>query len=227
MIRIDSIKLEPGYSDKDLSDSILRRLRIANGQLHSFRIVKRSIDARDKNDIKYILSVYAEVDDEKRILEDKRIKNVCAAEPVSYKEPVRGGKAFYKPVIIGFGPAGMICAYKLARAGLKPIVLERGRDVDSRIKIVNDFWDNGSLDTSTNVQFGEGGAGTFSDGKLSTLIHDKAGRIHEFFRILVENGADESILYESKPHVGTDRLAVIVKNIRNRICEWEGEVSFG
>ncbi|MCR5330470.1 MAG: FAD-dependent oxidoreductase, partial [Lachnospiraceae bacterium] len=175
---------------------------------------------------------------EKKIVSDKRIRDVAVAEHVIYRDPVsksepvhRVGdvpsKGMKRPVIIGFGPAGMICAYKLAMAGLRPVVIERGQDVDRRMKIVDSFWNTGELDENTNVQFGEGGAGTFSDGKLSTMIHDKAGRIDEFLKILVENGADESILFNAKPHLGTDRLAVIVKNIRNKIIDLGGEVRFG
>ena len=236
MLRINSIKLDPGYTDKDLRESILRRLRIKAEDLLSYKPVKRSIDARDKSDIKYVLCVDVSVKNEKPVLNDKRVKNTIKAEPVSYRDPVgnctramNGGSAHDapRPVIVGFGPAGMICAYKLACAGMRPIVIERGLDVDTRIARVNSFWKGGDVDKNTNVQFGEGGAGTFSDGKLSTMIHDKVGRIGEFFRILVENGADESIMYNAKPHVGTDRLAVIVRNIRNKIIELGGEVRFG
>ena len=226
MIRINSIKLIPDHSKDDIVDAILRRLRIRREDLVSYKIVKRSIDARDKSDIRYVLCVDAEVKNEKKILSDKRIKNISTAEQVVYKEPdIKTGVSH--PVIVGFGPAGMICAYKLATAGLKPVVIERGLDVDSRRERVESFWKGKDLDPDTNVQFGEGGAGTFSDGKLSTMIHDKVGRIGEFFRILIENGADESILYNAKPHVGTDRLSLIVKNIRNRIIDLGGEVRFG
>lgn len=233
MLRINSIKLKPDYAEADLKNSILKRLRLEKraDELLSYKLVKRSIDARDKADIKYVICVDACVKNEQNILRDKRIKDVCISEPVRYKDPFTcvsdKKETSIHPVVVGFGPAGMICAYKLALAGLRPIVIERGLDVDSRIDRVNTFWKGGELDENTNVQFGEGGAGTFSDGKLSTMIHDKIGRIGEFFKILVENGADESILYNAKPHVGTDRLAIIVKNIRNKIIELGGEVRFG
>ena len=250
-LRINSIRLKPDHTEKELKNSILKRLRINENDLISYKLVKHSIDARDKADIRYVICVDAEVRNEDKVLKDRRIKDVILSEPVVYKDPGmikdhigkndlkenilnelsekagNGHQLFTRPVITGFGPAGMICAYKLAEAGLRPIVIERGLNVERRMQKVNDFWNSGELDENTNVQFGEGGAGTFSDGKLSTMIHDKVGRIGEFFRILVENGADESILYDAKPHVGTDRLAVIVKNIRNRIIGLGGEIRFG
>ena len=233
MLRINSIKLKPGYDENGLKMAVLKRLHLEKNEdfLLSYKVVKRSIDARDKSDIRYVICVDANVKNEKKIISDKRIKDVSIVQPVEYSDPfVRNNTEDdnrSRPVIAGFGPAGMICAYKLAEAGLKPVVIERGLDVDSRIAKTASFWKGGELDENTNVQFGEGGAGTFSDGKLSTMIHDKVGRIGEFFRIFVENGADESILYNAKPHVGTDRLAVIVKNIRKRIIELGGEVRFG
>ena len=228
MLRINSIKLKTDYTEADLKSSILKRLRLEKkaGELLSYKLVKRSVDARDKADIRYVICVVACVKNEYKILSDKRIKDVCVSEPVIYKDHLTcfddKERTSIRPVVTGFGPAGMICAYKLAQAGLRPVLIERGLDVDSRVEKVSSFWKGGELDENTNVQFGEGGAGTFSDGKLSTMIHDKVGRIGEFFRILVENGADESILYNAKPHVGTDRLAVIVKNIRNKIIELGG-----
>ena len=234
MLRVSSLNIRIPYTDETLKDALLKSLRISEKELISYRLVKRSTDARDKNDIHYVLSLNVQVRDENKVLSNKRLKNVSRAEEVIYHDPAAAAinvservKENARPVIAGFGPAGMICAYKLAQAGLNPVVIERGLDVDSRRQKVEAFWRGEELDPDTNVQFGEGGAGTFSDGKLSTMIHDKVGRIGEFFRILVENGADESILYNAKPHVGTDRLAVIVKNIRSRIESLGGEVRFG
>lgn len=131
-----------------------------------------------------------------------------------------------KVVIVGAGPAGLFCGYMLAMNGFKPIILERGADVDERTRIVEHFWKTGELNTSTNVQFGEGGAGTFSDGKLNTMVKDKDGRGREALRIFVENGANEDILYEAKPHIGTDILRNVVRNIREKIIANGGEVHF-
>ena len=129
-------------------------------------------------------------------------------------------------MIIGTGPAGLFCGYHLARMGYRPILLERGAAVDERIQDVENFWNGGELKSNSNVQFGEGGAGTFSDGKLNTLVNDKFGRNTEVLRIFVENGAPEHILYESKPHIGTDVLAKVVVNMRNAIISMGGEVRF-
>jgi len=131
-----------------------------------------------------------------------------------------------RPVIVGTGPAGLFCGYLLAEHGYRPNLLERGADVEERTKEVESFWKGGSLNPESNVQFGEGGAGTFSDGKLNTLVKDKDGRNREVLRIFVENGAPEEILYESKPHIGTDILIQVVKNMREKILAWGGEVRF-
>ena len=148
-------------------------------------------------------------------------------EPVVYRFPEPGTQsARHRPVIIGMGPAGLFCGYLLARAGYRPILLERGKDVQSRTRDVENFWGGGPCLPDSNVQFGEGGAGTFSDGKLNTLIKDKEGRSGEVLRILVEHGAPSRILYENKPHIGTDILSEVVKNMREQILSWGGEVHF-
>ena len=234
MIRLNSLRLEIGYTEQDLLSAIRRRLKIGDKHPFSHELVKLSLDARKKDDIHYTCSVDVKIDTEKVILKDKRIKNVAVSEPVIYDDPVEkltdaakaSLKAAKRPVIAGFGPAGMLAGYKLAKAGLRPIIIERGCDVDTRIADVNAFWNGGKLDPESNVQFGEGGAGTFSDGKLNTMIHDKFGRITEFFRIFIENGADASIRYINKPHIGTDRLSGIVRNIRKEIIACGGEVRF-
>lgn len=235
MIRLNSLRLEIGYTDEDLISAVRRRLRIPDKHPFSHELVRLSLDARKKDDIHYTCSVDVVIDIEKDILKDKRIKNVAPAEPVIYADPFDtltdaqkvAIKDLKRPVVVGFGPAGMLAGYKLAKAGLRPLIVERGRDVDTRIADVNAFWQGGPLDPESNVQFGEGGAGTFSDGKLNTMIHDKFGRITEFFRIFIECGADPSIRYINKPHIGTDRLTEIVRNIRKEIISCGGEVRFG
>ncbi|MBQ1186532.1 MAG: FAD-dependent oxidoreductase [Clostridia bacterium] len=183
-------------------------------------LYKKSVDARRKNDVHFCCSVLIEVDNEKNAL--KRIKNSkIYTEPIyTYKKAV----SKTRPVVVGFGPAGIFAAYTLAKAGLRPIVIERGDDVDTRKQKVDAFWSGGKLDTESNVQFGEGGAGTFSDGKLTTGISDI--RCREVLKIFHKNGADKAILTDAKAHIGTDVLAVVVKNIRNEIISLGGEVRF-
>ena len=229
MIRVNSLRLEIKYSEKDITDAIRKRLRLREERPFEYELVRLSLDARKKDDIHYICSADVRIDGEKELLKDRRIKNIAPASNIVYRDPADhiAFSSHSRPVIAGFGPAGMFLAYKLAKAGFRPIVLERGADVDSRIRAVNAFWSGGPLDPESNVQFGEGGAGTFSDGKLNTMIHDNFGRITEVFRIFIENGADPSIRFINKPHIGTDRLTAIVKNIRREITTCGGEVRFG
>ena len=166
-------------------------------------------------------------DKEAKVLKQSRLKQAELIKETVYRFPEPGIKGLDKPiVIIGMGPAGLVCGYMLAKHGYKPILLERGEDVDARTTKVQAFWETGVLDTHSNVQFGEGGAGTFSDGKLNTLIKDKDGRNREVLSILVENGAPEHILYDAKPHIGTDILSQVVKRMRKRSLDWGGQVYF-
>ncbi len=244
LIRINSLRLEIGYTEADIKAGVIKKLRLNNAELKGLKKidpVKISLDARKKNDIHYTCSIDLEFDDEaalmKRIGADRRVKgrDISQTEKIRYNDPfddvlseqIKHLSEEERPVIVGLGPAGMICAYKLALAGLRPIVIERGQPVDQRIEDVNSFWKTGKLNPESNVQFGEGGAGTFSDGKLNTMIHDNSGRIGEVFDIFVRSGADPSIRYINKPHIGTDRLVGIVKSIRDSIIEHGGEVRFG
>ena len=194
-------------------------------------IRKKSIDARKNPEIFYVYSLSFNTDKQyhKRLLSNKKL-NISVYEPAIYKFPeinITGEIPEEKrPVIIGSGPAGYMCGYKLAQAGLRPIIIERGEDADERKKKIESFWTNDILDKNSNVQFGEGGAGTFSDGKLLTGVNDKFGRSEEVFRIYVENGAPEEILYNAKPHIGTDKLTEMVKNMRKFIETHGGEVRF-
>lgn len=185
-------------------------------------IYKKSIDARDKNCIFFIYTVAFTLNDKIVKTDDKKSKvEFCDIEKPEFIYP---GKVDAPPVVVGFGPAGMFCALALAKAGLNPIVIERGDDVDKRSEKVNAYWKTGVLDTSSNVQFGEGGAGTFSDGKLLTRISDKlCGYVLDEF---VNHGAPSEILFLAKPHIGTDNLRKVVKNIRNEIISLGGKVLF-
>ena len=228
MIRINQMKLNIEHTSDDFEHKILKTLCIKKEELQGFQIRKQSIDARKKPVLYYVYSVDVQVRDETKV--KKTVKNnqiQFQVKPDSYHFEVKGTKELtHRPVIIGTGPAGLFCGYMLAAHGYQPILLERGADVDQRTKDVETFWENGRLNLSSNVQFGEGGAGTFSDGKLNTLVKDKFGRNHEVLRIFAEHGAPESITYESKPHIGTDVLSAVVKEMRKYICAHGGEVRF-
>ncbi len=192
-------------------------------------ICKRSIDARKKQEICYNYSVDVELSGslEKKILAKDKKRQCTKPKEEKYSPPEFGNEVLEKPpVVIGFGPAGMFCALELAKAGYCPIVLEQGKDVDARMQDVNVFWEGGNLQPLSNVQFGEGGAGTFSDGKLNTTVKDPTGRNKKVLEIFVEHGASETILYEQKPHIGTDALCQIVKTIREHIVSLGGQVHF-
>ena len=228
MIRINQMKLNIEHTSDDFERKILKTLCIKKEELQGFQIRKQSIDARKKPVLYYVYSVDVQVRDEAKV--KKTVKNnqiQFQVKPDSYHFEVKGTKELtHRPVIIGTGPAGLFCGYMLAAHGYQPILLERGADVDQRTKDVEAFWENGQLNLSSIVQFGEGGAGTFSDGKLNTLVKDKFGRNHEVLRIFAEHGAPESITYESKPHIGTDVLSAVVKEMRKYICAHGGEVRF-
>ena len=227
LIRINQIKLKPDHTEKDLRNKVFELLKIQEKQCIDFEIVKKSIDARKKPDIIIQYCVDVKLIEEEQIL--KRIKNpnIGKAEPISYELKVSGNmKMQNPPVIIGSGPAGLFCAYELAKAGYQPILLERGDEVQKRKELVDLFWEQGILDTESNVSFGEGGAGTFSDGKLNTLVKDKFGRNHEVLKLFIEYGAPKEILYDSKPHIGTDILMEVVQNIRHAILQMGGEIRF-
>ena len=228
MIRINQMKLNIEHTSDDFERKILKTLCIKKEELQGFQIRKQSIDARKKPVLYYVYSVDVQVRDETKV--KKTVKNSqiqFQVKPDRYHFEVKGTKELtHRPVIIGTGPAGLFCGYMLAAHGYQPILLERGADVDQRTKDVETFWENGRLNLSSNVQFGEGGAGTFSDGKLNTLVKDKFGRNHEVLRIFAEHGAPESITYESKPHIGTDVLSAVVKEMRKYICAHGGEVRF-
>ena len=229
VLRINNLKLRPDHSDIQLEHMVKKTLGLKDEYNVVYEIVKRSIDARHKPDIMYVYSVDVKrvskngVNMELKKLLKKKNNNILYTQKNIYEFPVRISKGSEiseekRPVIIGFGPAGMFAALKLSEAGLRPVVYERGDKVEIRQQKVNSFWGGGELDTESNVQFGEGGAGTFSDGKLNTVIKDPTGRIRNVLETFVRFGADADILCSNKPHIGTDVLAVVVKNIRE-YCE--------
>lgn len=229
MIRIQQLKLRPGHTKSDLYDRAAQILKTEVRQIKTLQIIKQSIDARKKPEIwfSYVVDVTLRGMKEEKCVLRCRSRDVSVVFPKEYEFPASGAEPLQgRPVIIGTGPAGLFCGYLLAEHGYRPILLERGMDVDQRKQDVTAFWEGGKLDPESNVSFGEGGAGTFSDGKLNTLIRDKEGRGRRALQIFVENGAQPEILYEGKPHIGTDVLTEVVKSMRNRIRERGGEVRF-
>lgn len=225
MIRVRQVKVH--VDSNNLIKKIATKLNIKESDIKNYRIIKESIDARDKNNLYYIYEVDVDVTNEDIILKNNISNDVLKSEIVDYNIEVTGtNKLEKRPIIVGSGPAGLFSAYYLAKLGYKPIIIERGEEVDKRIKSVEEFWNNNKLNTNSNVQFGEGGAGTFSDGKLNTLVKDKLGRKDEILKVFVEFGVDPSILYKNKPHIGTDVLVKIVKNMRDKIISWGGTYRF-
>lgn len=222
---ISQIRTPLSQSSEITVRKALRQLRIDSSLVQQAEIHKISLDARRREDIHYVCSVYVSLADkqlEKRLCEKN--KSLSYVRPSSFEPVISGKKADGKVIIAGFGPAGMFCALALAEQGYKPLVLERGEDVDKRTDTVKNFWSGGALNTNSNVQFGEGGAGTFSDGKLTTRINDPlCSYVLERF---AEFGAPKEICTKAKPHIGTDNLRRIVKAIRERIISLGGEVRF-
>ena len=225
MIRIREIALPPEHSAAQLPFKAAQALRISTSKIRRLAIVKRSVDARKKPDVKIVYTVDVAVEgNENKILKQSGCKRASLVADKYYKVPRCGKEPANRPVVVGFGPAGMFAALVLAIAGLRPLVLERGDDAQTRHEKVQAFWQTGKLDPGSNVQFGEGGAGTFSDGKLNTGVNNpRIGWILEQF---VKAGAREEILFDAKPHVGTDVLLTVVQNLRQRIISLGGEVRF-
>ncbi|MCQ2420177.1 MAG: hypothetical protein MJ118_03490 [Clostridia bacterium] len=226
MIRIRDISLS-AYDDMSaLARSAAKQLRIKQSDIKQLDIRRRSVDARKKSDVRIIYTVDVAIKErEDKILKMARCPKAEIAKDFEYQVPMPAVIPDSRPVIVGFGPAGMFCALVLSMAGLRPIVLERGQDAETRHARVAQFWETGRLDPDCNVQFGEGGAGTFSDGKLNSGIkNERTGWILEQF---ADAGAEGNILYDAKPHIGTDVLLTVVQNLRKKIIHYGGEVRFG
>ena len=224
MIKINNIEL---YLEEDKDDIVKKTaniLRISEEEILEVRIVKESVDAR-KEPLKFVYGILVRIKHEKEVMEKVRNKDISYYEEKEPEKVIPGSeKLSSRPVVVGFGPCGLFTALKLAEEGYRPLVLERGQEITERDQAVDLFMEKGILDPSSNIQFGEGGAGAYSDGKLTTRIKDV--RVREVLEKLIDAGAPEDISYLAKPHVGTDLLKNVVKNIRNRIISLGGEVRF-
>lgn len=257
MIRINQLKLKseevheakrrgtPGLREL-LKTRVAAVLRVPGESILGLDICRESLDARKKPDLFYSYTLELYLERENKLLEKLRARQgkrgkpgaepfinmggvqIASAEPTVYRFPQSGSQELQHPiVIVGTGPAGLFCGYFLALHGYCPILLERGKCVEEREQDVKRFWETGVLEPNSNVQFGEGGAGTFSDGKLNTLVKDKNGRNRAVLQAFVDCGAKEEILYEAKPHLGTDVLCRVVRRMREKILEQGGQVRFG
>ena len=225
MLRIHEVKLGLDQDTTKIPDKIKAMIKINGLKIFSFKIIKESIDARDKNNIYLIYSVDFQSDKDREIIKKCTKLKLDQVSDEAYIYPKSGDfKLSARPIVIGFGPCGMFAALVLAEMGYKPIIIERGKEIYERARDVAEFWNNGKLNTNSNVQFGEGGAGAFSDGKLTTQIKDK--RVKKVLEEFVEAGAEEKIVYQQKPHIGTDVLRGIVVNIREKILSMGGEIHF-
>lgn len=226
MIRINNFRV-PLSDDTPIEQLAARRLKLPPQSIFEVVVVRRALDARRKGNISFVYTLHARTAlPEGQVLSRLTGDREVAAEAETLPDEIETGSQplSCQPVIVGMGPAGMLAALMLAKHGYKPLVLERGRDVDRRTSDIAQFWSTGKLDEVSNVQFGEGGAGTFSDGKLTTRVNDP--KMSQVLDILIEAGAPPEIKYAHKPHVGTDKLRQVVKNIRNKIIELGGQVEF-
>ncbi len=232
MISIQQIILPITHSKDELQKNIAKILGVTFNEIKNFTVTKRAIDSRKKCQMIYfVYSVELTIENESTILKNKTAKKNAKYHRIEIKEPyiynipqINTDKIKERPVIVGSGPCGLFSALILAKAGMKPLVIERGGDIDSRIKDVETFLATGILNIKSNVQFGEGGAGTFSDGKLNTLITNP--RIKYVFEEFVKAGAPNSILFDAQPHIGTDKIRNVAKNLRKLIENLGGEVRF-
>ncbi len=224
MIRINNLKIKV-EEDSLLEKKILKKLKL--NKINDYKIIKKSIDARDKNNIFYVYEINCDVDHEDSLVRRLNDKDIFITSEEDYSYEVTGkNKLNDKIIVVGSGPAGLISSYLLCEAGYPVTIVEQGKPIEERVKDVEEFFNNNKLNTLSNIAFGEGGAGTFSDGKLNTLVKDKLNRGKKVFEIFIENGAPSEIMYINKPHIGTDILRKVVVNMRNKIISMGGEFRF-
>lgn len=227
MIRIQQMKLPLEHDEYTIENKIRHVLGLSADQTFTYDIMKRSVDARKKPQLYYVYTVDVAMSGEGKLAKKLHKPNIQLVSRVRYHFPKPGQTPLHaSPVIVGAGPAGLFCAYELALHGYRPLILERGKRVEERTKDVQKFWESSVLDPSSNVQFGEGGAGTFSDGKLNTMVKDPVGRNRHVLEIFCKFGAPSEILYESKPHIGTDILTGVIRNMREEILRLGGKFLF-
>jgi len=228
MLRLTEIRLDIDHTEEDLENAILQVLEIGKEDLCDFRIHRRSVDARKRRSIFFTYSVDVTVSNEESLLQRyKDSGKVVRTTETSYQWVGRApDNVSFRPIVVGAGPCGLFSALMLARMGFRPLLLERGQQVKERTQEVSRFWLTGLLNPESNALFGEGGAGTFSDGKLATQIKDRNNRCRLVLEELVQAGAPEEILYVNRPHIGTDLLMQIIGNLRKKIVSLGGEVRF-
>lgn len=234
MLELSQLKLPCGTDRGMLESKIRKQLRLPAGAEMTYRITRHAVDARKKPVLWDVYTVQIQLSsqkDEERVLAraGKAGVSLRKKDPVIYRFPApssEGPALCHPPVIVGFGPAGIFAGLMLARAGYAPIILERGQCMEERTRSVETFWESGVLDPESNIQFGEGGAGTFSDGKLTSNVTDKAGRVQEVIETFIKAGAPEDIAYEQIPHIGTDRLREVIRTLRGEICRLGGQIRF-
>lgn len=228
MVRIQQLKLPITHTKQQLLQKIAKTLRVKPEEIFDYQLRRQSVDARKKQEVSFVYTLDVKLKQEEKILRRVKNRNVSLAKDVLYQFPAGMGEQFLRqpPVVIGSGPAGLFCAYLLAEHGFCPIILERGKPIEERSQEVEEFWQKNILNPKSNVQFGEGGAGTFSDGKLNTLVKDVKGRSRKVLEIFIRHGAPDAIAYESRPHIGTDRLKEVITNMRRQIESWGGTYLF-
>lgn len=224
-VRINQIKVPLKHTKEDVVQKAIKKIKVKSSDVVTYEIMKKSIDARKKDQLQYIYSVDLLLKNQQKL--KVKDNDVTIVEKTEYQIPVSGNtRLSHRPVVIGAGPAGLFCGYLLALCGYQPLILERGKPVEERLQDVEAFWETGVLHTQSNVQFGEGGAGTFSDGKLNTVVKDKFGRNRMVLETFVKFGAPEDILYNHKPHIGTDILFTVIQNMRQEIIALGGTFAF-
>lgn len=224
MIRVRQIKVSINNVN-ELKDRIAKKLKININDIIEYHIIKESIDSRHKPDIYLVYEVDVKLKDEK-VVYKLNDNDIFISPKEEYEYSPKGDIKIDRPYIIGAGPAGLFAAYMLSSYGYKPVIIERGNKIEDRVNDVEEFIKTGVLNIESNVQFGEGGAGTFSDGKLNTMVKDKEFRGKKVFEIFVECGAPKEIMYKAKPHIGTDLLREVIINLRNKITLMGGTFKY-